>query len=86
MENIENIVVENEDTMENVMEEMVPATSGNGLKVAGGIGLAALVGLGVYKSVKFIRAKAKAKKEEKEESFEDEAMVDEEDVVEDAVD
>ena len=62
MENIENIVVENEDTMENVMEEMVPATSGNGLKVAGGIGLAALVGLGVYKGVKFIRAKAKAKK------------------------
>ena len=44
MENIENIVVENEDTMENVMEEMVPATSGNGLRVAGGIGLAALVG------------------------------------------
>ena len=86
MENIENIVVENEDTMENVMEEMVPATSGNGLKVAGGIGLAALVGLGVYKSVKFIRAKAKAKKEEKEEHFEDETMVDEEDVVEDAVD
>lgn len=85
MENIENIVVENEDTMEKVMEEMVPATSGNGLKVAGGLGLAALVGLGIYKGVKFIRAKAKAKKEEREEPFEDEAMVDEEDVVEDAV-
>lgn len=85
MENIENIVVENEEIMENVMEEMVPATSGNGLKVAGGIGLAALVGLGVYKGVKFIRAKAKAKKEAEEEYFEDEAMVDEEDVVEDAV-
>ena len=86
MENIENIVVENEDTMKNVMEEMVPATSGNGLKVAGGLGLAALVGLGVYKGVKFIRAKAKAKKEKKKEPFEDETMVDEEDVVEDAVD
>lgn len=85
MENIENIVVENEDIMENVMEEMVPATSGNGLKVAGGLGLAALVGLGVYKGVKFIRAKAKAKKEAEEEHFEDKAMVDEEDVVEDAV-
>jgi len=85
MENIENIVVENEDTMENVMEGIVPGTSGNGLKVAGGIGLAALVGLGVYKGVKFIRAKAKAKKEKKEEPFEDETMVDEEDVVEDAV-
>lgn len=84
MENIENIVAENEEIMETVMEEMVPATSGNGLKVAGGIGLAALVGLGVYKGVKFIRAKAKAKKEEEEAYFEDENMVDEEDVVEDA--
>ena len=37
MENIENIVVENEDTMENVMEVMVPATSCYGFKVAGGL-------------------------------------------------
>lgn len=85
MENIENIVVDNEKIMENIMEETVPTTSGNGLKVTGGLGLAALVGFGVYKGVKFIRAKAKAKKEAKEEHFEDEAMVDEEDVVEDAV-
>lgn len=85
MENIENVVVENEKIMENVMEETVPTTSGNGLKVTGGLGLAALVGFGVYKGVKFIRAKAKVKKEAKEEHFEDEAMVDEEDVVEDAV-
>lgn len=85
MENIENIVVENEEIMENVMEEMIPAASGNGMKVVGGIGLAALVGLGVYKGVKFIRAKAKAKKEAEEEYFEGEYMVDEEDVVEDAV-
>lgn len=85
MENIENIVVENEEIMENVMEEMIPATSGNGMKVVGGIGLAALVGLGVYKGVKFIRAKAKAKKEAEEEYFDEPTMVDEEDVVEDAV-
>lgn len=85
MENIENIVLENEEIMENVMEEINPATSGNGMKVVGGIGLAALVGLGVYKGVKFIRAKAKAKKEAEEEYFEDENVVDEEDVVEDAV-
>lgn len=85
MENIENIVVENEKIMENVMEEMAPATSGNVLKVAGRFGLAALVGLGAYKCVKFIRTKAKVKKEAEEEHFEDEAMVDEEDVVDDAV-
>lgn len=85
MENIENIVMENEEIMENVMEEMVPATSGNGMKVVGGIGLAALVGLGVYKGVKFIRAKAKAKKEAEEECFDEPIMVNEEDVVEDAV-
>lgn len=59
-----NEIVNNE--VIEVAEELVPVTSGNGLKIAGGIGLAAIVGVAAYKGGKLIWAKIKAKKEEKD--------------------
>ena len=60
MENKEIMV--NEEVMD-ATEELVTVDSGNGLKVAAGIGLAAIVGFGIYKLGKHIHAKIKAKKE-----------------------
>ena len=78
MENKEIMV--NDEVMD-VTEEIATAESGNGLKVVAGIGLAALVGFGLYKLGKHIYAKAKAKKEQQlaEEDYSDvvEADVDE---------
>jgi molybdopterin-binding protein len=62
MENKEIMV--NEEVMD-AAEELVTIDSGNGLKVAAKIGLAALVGFGIYKVGKHVYAKIKAKKESK---------------------
>ena len=57
-------VMNNEEVMEVV--EMVTPKSVNGLKVAGGIGIVALAGYGIYKGVKWVKAKKQAKKEQEE--------------------
>lgn len=64
MENKEIMV--NEEVIENA-EEITAGKSNKGLLVAAGIGAAVLVGVGIYKIVKKVRAKAKAKKEISEE-------------------
>ena len=60
MENKEIMV--NEEVMD-AAEDLATVESGNGLKVVAGIGLAALVGFGIYKIGKHICAKIKAKRE-----------------------
>ena len=65
MEN--NEILTNEEVMETT-EEIVNASSGKGLKVAAGIGLAVLAGVVAYKYIgKPLLAKIKAKKEETQE-------------------
>ena len=65
MEN--NEILTNEEVMETT-EEIVNASSGKGIKVAAGIGLAVLAGVVAYKYIgKPLLAKLKAKKEEKQE-------------------
>lgn len=62
-----NEIMTNDEVMFEVAEDIVPAESGNGLKIALGIGLAVLVGGVVYKYVvKPIWCKVKAAKEEAE--------------------
>lgn len=60
MENKEIMV--NEEVMD-ATEELATVGAGKGLKIAAGIGLAALVGFGIYKIGKRVSAKIKAKKE-----------------------
>ena len=65
MEN--NEILTNEEVMETT-EEIGNASSGKGVKVAAGIGLAVLAGVVAYKYIgKPLLAKLKAKKEEKQE-------------------
>lgn len=59
MENKEIMV--NDEVIENA-EEITAGKSHKGLLVAAGIGAAVLVGVGIYKIVKKVRANAKAKK------------------------
>lgn len=61
MENKEFMV--NEEVIENA-EEIAAAKSKKVLMVAAGIGVALLVGIGVYKIVKKVRANIKAKNDE----------------------
>lgn len=61
MENKEFMV--NEEVIENA-EEIAAGKSKKGLMVAAGIGVALLVGIGVYKIVKKVRANIKAKDNE----------------------
>lgn len=67
----ENMVETTVEAVETAIEN-VAATSGNGslLKAAGIVGGAALVGYGIYKTAKFIKAKVKAKKANKQQSTE----------------
>lgn len=82
MENIENIITENaEDVITMIPEEVIPVKSGNGMKAAGWFGLGVLVGSAAYKGGKWIAAKVKAKKDEKEHA-EDQNVVDHDDFVE----
>ena len=60
MEN--NEIIMNEEVMD-MTEELANVGPGKGLKVAAGIGLAALVGFGVYKLGKHIYTKIKTKRE-----------------------
>lgn len=61
MENKEFMV--NEEVIENA-EEITAGKSKKGLLIAAGIGAALLVGIGVYKIVKKVRANIKAKEDE----------------------
>ena len=61
MENKEIMV--NDEVIENA-EEIAAGKSKKGLLIAGGIGAALLAGVIVYKIVKKVRAKAKAKDDE----------------------
>ena len=64
MENME--VMSNElDEVMFVAESITPKT-GKGLKIAGGVGVTALAGFGIYKGIKWAAAKIKAKKEKEE--------------------
>lgn len=66
-----NEIMVNEDVME-MTEEVTTSTPNKGLKIAAGIGLAALVGAVAYKFVaKPIAAKIKAKKAQKQAEAED---------------
>lgn len=85
MENIENIVVENEEIMEDVMAEAISATSGKTFDNVVKVGAIALLAVLGYEGTKRIFNKVKRNKEAKEECFDEPIMVDEEDVVEDAV-
>lgn len=58
-----NEIIMNNEVIETT-EELV-TSSGNGWKIAGGVGLLALAGFGLYKGGKWIAAKIKAKKEQK---------------------
>lgn len=54
----------NEDVVVEVSEKITNAGNGKALKIAGGVGLAALVGIGIYRYVvKPIAARRKAKKD-----------------------
>lgn len=46
-----------------VAEDIIPKT-GNGLKVAGGVAVGLAVGYGIYRGVKWLGGKLKAKKEQ----------------------
>jgi hypothetical protein len=60
-----NVIMENEEVIE-ATEEIVESSTGNGLKVAAGIGLAVLLGVVAYRyGVKPLLAKIKAGKEKK---------------------
>lgn len=61
---MENEIMVNEEVIENTTEEIAEATSGKGWLIAAGIGVAALVGVGIYKIAKKVKANIKAKKEE----------------------
>ena len=60
MEN--NEIMINEEVIETT-EELVESGSGNGLKIAAGIGILAAVGFGASKLVKGIKKKIESKKE-----------------------
>ena len=81
MENIENIITENiEDVVTVIPEEVIPVSTDSGLKVAGWVGLGAIVGCIALEGGKRIYAKIKAKKAEKEVS-EDNVVVEIDDFV-----
>ena len=65
---MENIMDVMSNEMDEVIEivEMTPAKKFGGLKVAGGAAAALAVGYGIYKGVKWIKAKRQAKKEQAE--------------------
>lgn len=56
---MENEIIMNEEVIETAAEA---STSGKGLKIAGGIGLLALISFAAYKGGKWARAKIQAKK------------------------
>ena len=53
------------DEVIEVTEDMISSGSGKGWKIAGGVGLLALAGFGLYKGGKWIAGKIKAKKDQK---------------------
>lgn len=61
---MENEIMVNEEVVENTVEEIAEDTSGKGWLIAAGIGVTVLVGVGIYKLVKKVKANIKAKKEE----------------------
>lgn len=60
---MENEIIVNEEVMEGV-DSYTPNNSGLGLKIAAGVGIAALAGFVIYKVAKKIKAAKKAKAEE----------------------
>lgn len=65
MENITEVIVDEMGEVATVVE-MTPVKTGSGLKVAGGAAALFAVGFGIYKGVKWIKAKKQAKKEQEE--------------------
>jgi len=64
MEEVKNVIVDENEAIINTVEDIAEKSSGKGLKIAGGIGLAVGVGFLAYKFVaKPIIGKIKAKKE-----------------------
>lgn len=61
---MENEIMVNEEVVENTVEEIAEGTSGKGWLVAAGIGVVVLVGVGIYKITKKVKANIAAKKEE----------------------
>lgn len=64
MENIEVMSNEFDEVIE--VAEMITPKSNKGLKMVGSVGAVALAGFGIYKGIKWIKAKRQAKKEAEE--------------------
>ena len=60
-----NEIIMNEEVIEAAEDVVVTTGSKTGWKIAGGVGLLALAGYGLYKGGKWVVGKIKAKKEQK---------------------
>ena len=80
-----NEIMNNEEIMETATDEITKGSSGKGVMIVAGIGLAVLAGMAIYKYVgKPMLAKMKAQKEQTANEVEDPEWTEADDVIEES--